>query len=167
MKSIVRDDGDGAAPCLLRSRARARIGPVDVTSLQRFRSASARCTKDASSRSESRSSPNALHLTIAAPGCFPKFIESIGRKSAPSSESYRMFSCAPSGLPPRWFSPRVPLRSTQGYDPAPLRGSKALISKALSKRYWASRRLNPACTLTHFALAPPCQFVCRVSTMAI
>ena len=31
----------------------------------------------------------------------------------------------------------------------------------------ASRRLNPACTSTHFEFAPPCQFVCRVSTMAI
>ncbi len=33
------------------------------------------------------------------------------------------------GLPLMVFAPRVPLRSTLGYDPTPLRGSTALGSK--------------------------------------
>jgi len=38
----------------------------------------------------------------------------------------RLFSFAPSGLGRDGIQPRVPLRSTLGYDPAPLRGSKGL-----------------------------------------
>ena len=38
--------------------------------------------------------------------------------------------------PKRVLAPRVALRSTLGYDPAPLRGSKAPDSKGLSEQHW-------------------------------
>ena len=57
VKRVVRDDDDGTVSRLLGSRSRTEIGPVDVTPPQSGCSISARCSRDACSRSTSSSEP--------------------------------------------------------------------------------------------------------------
>ena len=63
------------------------------------------------------------------------------------------FSCTPSGLPFLVTPPRVPLRSTLGYNPAPLRGSTA------ARRPGAALAAQPA-------MSPAMQAVMKFASVA-